>query len=184
MPEIMLDLETMSSRKDAALCSIGAVLFDPCGDGVLDRFYTVVNLESSVKAGLTMSASTVMWWMQQCQEARDAICADPSLDIRTALVNYSNWLNKPEVRGFKGMWGLGSDFDNVVLRNAYDMLGMQAPWTYKQNQCFRTFRSLFGEGVEKPADIGVAHHALGDAEWQAVYMQKIVREKNLQHLFL
>jgi len=37
---------------------------------ITDSFYKIVNLKSSVNAGLTMTTETVLWWMQQSDEAR------------------------------------------------------------------------------------------------------------------
>ena len=60
MKDIMLDLEVMGNGSSAAICAIGAVEFD-LESGELGReFYTIVNLESSVKAGGVIDASTVL----------------------------------------------------------------------------------------------------------------------------
>mgnify|MGYP006408929027 CR=1 FL=1 len=68
---IMIDLETMGTRPDAPIISIGAVAFD--ANGPLDSFYAGVNLGSSVNSGAKIDASTVLWWMQQSDEARAAL---------------------------------------------------------------------------------------------------------------
>ena len=77
--EIMLDLETMGLGPDAAIVAIGAVAFDtstlaidPC------KFFVAVDLESSVRSGGVMDASTVMWWMQQDEVARRILLKDTS----------------------------------------------------------------------------------------------------------
>ena len=43
---VMIDLETMSQQPDAAICAIGAVLFDPCapGEGLGAEFSVNVDL--------------------------------------------------------------------------------------------------------------------------------------------
>lgn len=47
---IMLDLETMGNGPDAAIIAVGACKFDTIG--VLDTYYCVVDLTSSLNAGL------------------------------------------------------------------------------------------------------------------------------------
>jgi exodeoxyribonuclease VIII len=51
MQDIMLDLETMATTRDAAIVAIGAVEFDAASGLIGDRFYVPVDLVSSVSAG-------------------------------------------------------------------------------------------------------------------------------------
>ena len=67
---IMLDLETMGTGPNAAITAIGAVKFDPDKGEIVETFYFKVNLESSVKQGGVIDASTVIWWLGQNEEAR------------------------------------------------------------------------------------------------------------------
>lgn len=76
-PEVMLDLETMGNGPDAAIVAIGAVAFS------LERaeispsvFYRLVTLESAVRQGGSIEPSTVIWWLQQSDEAREEITRD------------------------------------------------------------------------------------------------------------
>jgi hypothetical protein len=69
----MIDLETMGNKPNAPIVSIGAVFFDP-STGELGGFYRVVSLKSSVDGGAIPDPETIMWWMQQSEEARMAIC--------------------------------------------------------------------------------------------------------------
>ena len=45
----MVDLETMSTRSNAAICSIGAVKFE--GKEILDTFYCTVDIKSCKDCG-------------------------------------------------------------------------------------------------------------------------------------
>jgi len=64
---IMVDLETMSTRSHAAICSIGAVKFE--GKEILDTFYCTVDIKSCKDAGMHISKDTVKWWSEQNKEA-------------------------------------------------------------------------------------------------------------------
>lgn len=159
---VMLDLETMGNRPDAAITAIGAVIFD--NSGVKDRFYEVINLTSSVEAGGTMDTSTVLWWMKQNEAARKEF-EKPGMIINQALLKFSEFVPPDMV-----LWGNGSDFDNVILKSAHDRLGLRTPWKFWNNRCYRTMKNTFN--ISYPP-INGAHNALIDAEYQAKHLVHI-----------
>ena len=71
------------------------------------------------------------------------------------------------------IWGNGAAFDNVILRTAYERLGLKAPWNFWDDRCFRTVKALHPE-VEYVKS-GAAHNALDDAKNQALYLMKVLR---------
>lgn len=161
---VMVDLETMGTSNNAAIIAIGAVKFNK--EKITDRFYKVVSLRSSVEAGLSIEADTVMWWMEQSDEARRALLK-PSRPLRAVLIEFATWLGENPV-----VWGNGSDFDNTILSNAYKRCELIAPWQYYNNRCFRTMRAMFPHiAFERP---GTYHNALDDAENQAKHLIKIL----------
>ncbi len=168
---VMLDLETMGLGTDAAIISIGAVRMD-LEKGILGGvFYRSVNLKSVVRGGGKLEAETVMWWLQQSEEARKALTGDDSVLIEVALKEFADWMREHPV---EGLWGNGAAFDNVVLEGAYLRLSRTPPWTYKMNRCYRTMRAMFPE-VEAEAFTGVAHNALDDAKHQAQHLCRICK---------
>ena len=143
MRNIMVDLETMSTEPNAAIISIGAVKFGATGLG--QTFYRVVEFESSVNNGLSVNPSTVMWWMKQSDEARAQFNTDDATHIIRALYDFSRFVGDEVAQKEVKIWGNGSDFDNVILANAYRTLKMNAPWRYYNNRCYRTVKSLFSD---------------------------------------
>lgn len=177
MNDIMVDLETMSSRSDAAILSIGAVLFDPREKWVdwPDRptFTETASLRSSFGVGLHIDPDTVMWWMLQPEEARRAITGPDLLPLSQILHEFSVWVHKHRDRkqDTAAVWGNGSDFDNVILRSAYDAVQQKAPWSHRGNRCYRTMRALFPDVPGYPKeDADKKHVALGDAILQARHL--------------
>lgn len=174
MIEIMLDLETMGNNPRAAIIAIGAVSFDISEQRVKGEFYAPVALQSSVDAGLVMDPSTVLWWMQQSDEARAEFKGvDTSLDA--ALLAFGTWV--ADARSFYNqndipMWGNGAAFDNVILRSAYNACQMTPPWKYRDDRCYRTVRALHPD-VEF-GDHGTAHNAKDDAMAQALHLMKML----------
>lgn len=163
--QVMIDLETMSLSKNAAIISIGAVRFNGDNGTLGDTFYRVVNLKSSQRAGGEIEATTVMWWMQQSDAARLALAGDDGILIEPALKEFNEWIRKESTIG---IWGNGADFDNVVLENTYHRLSWTPPWTYKMNRCYRTVAAL--NPYLPRTQEGTYHHALDDAISQAKHL--------------
>lgn len=179
MINIMLDLETMGADPNSAIVAIGAVAFEFDKKDPLDQFYKKVTLASSVNNGGIMNPSTVLWWMNQSQSAREEIVSAET-DINYALKCFTIWVD-----GLRGaspqnklqIWGNGSDFDNVILHSAYRHANMPAPWQFWENRCYRTMSAMHTNTrlVRK----GTHHNALDDARSQAEHLMRIMRENFL-----
>lgn len=178
---IVLDLETMGTKQDAAIIEIGMVIFNHTGlDGtanVLEQWSGAIRLESSMKYGGTADAGTIEWWMHTDQtEARDNWLASPRHGIHVALkavaariLNYSAINPRPLI------WGNGVNFDNAILKSAYERLDVTVPWSYRQDADFRTLKLLYKDVVPEPAFVGTPHVALDDARHEAVWLSMILR---------
>ena len=164
---VMLDLETMGNGANSAIIAIGAVAFDDMG--INSRFYEQVSLASCVGIGLECDASTIMWWMQQSDEARSAFRGnDKAGHIRGVLAQFAKWF--VDVGGAE-VWGNGAAFDNAILSNAYRKSGTVQPWKFWNDKCYRTIKGLYPDvSLER---VGTHHNALDDAESQAKHLCKI-----------
>lgn len=160
----MLDLETLGTAPNSVIIAIGAVKFDL--DGVKDQFYQVVDPASCVDIGLQIDASTVMWWMQQNTAARKAF-TEKGVHIEVALSQFASWVDENDL-----VWGNGSDFDNVLLAEAYKKAKIEQPWKYFNNRCYRTMKNQFPQiKLERK---GTHHNAVDDAISQAEHLIKIL----------
>lgn len=172
---VMIDLETMSQQPDAAICAIGAVLFDPAapGDGLrAEPFYRSGLLADAVRQGGHMQVDTVLWWMQQDDAARAEICAETG-SLLVALSDLGYWMC---TRGVTDVWGNGADFDLTILAGTYRRASIKLPWTHKQQRCLRERRHGHRE-LKVPGDDRPQHHALHDAIWGARMAVAILREE-------
>ena len=169
----MIDLETMGTGANAPIMSIGAVRFDINGVDTLSPFYANVDLKSAVDGGGVMDPSTVLWWLDQDKEAIKALKGN-ELHINQALLNLLNWMGGASKIRDNFVWGNGSDFDNVILRSAYDRMPLTVPWRYTNNRCYRTIKNEFGADIQF-VRVGTAHNALDDAISQAEHLIKIYR---------
>jgi exodeoxyribonuclease VIII len=167
MSEVMVDLETLGNGSNAVIISIGACAFDPASGRIESEFYTNVDPQSCVDAGLKMDVSTVMWWMKQSDEARAAFLR-PNVPLPLALDMFKGWYPQGAA-----LWGNGATFDNVILSNAYTLVGVNRPWHYTKDRCYRTLKALRPD--IKQDKVGVAHNALDDAKYQALHASKLLR---------
>jgi exodeoxyribonuclease VIII len=156
--ELMHDIETLSSKRNAVILSIGAVIIDINLARIVDEFYKTVAVNSQPNRHIDVS--TVRWWFTQDKEVRaDTFSGDVSLT--NVLQAYANWISKHKIGG---VWSNGADFDNVILRDAFEEVGIACPWHFRQSRCFRTLCSFIPR-MEVPLS-GKAHNALTDAQRQ------------------
>lgn len=179
---VMLDLETWSVEPTAAIISIGAVKFNPRAMTLGEKFHVAVSPKSSMAFELHVSAATLEWWMHpDHRTALDQWRSKQQVDLVTALEGFATWFGPTSLP----LWGNGATFDNVILRNAYKVIGLKAPWEYQHDRCFRTIKSITPDvAYPHPDELkdvcqGLQHDALYDACAQAMVLQRIANRRNL-----
>lgn len=170
----MIDIETFGTNNEAVILSIGAVKFDPNFrvnyplDEEFDNFHVGVTPESCEALGLKTDMKTVMWWMDKDRdEARKRLFAMERVDLASTLDGFLQWYGPKSLP----TWGNGASFDNVIMRSAFKACGMNAPWQFWDDRCYRTLKNLMN--VKRPYN-DEAHSALADAQQQARHLQLIV----------
>lgn len=167
---IMLDIETMDSASTAAIVSIGAVQFDMETAETGKQFYANIDLQSCIDAGLTVSASTIMWWMSKDKEAQNSLIDNP-ISLFTALNSFNEWLY--EINGENcEIWANSPSFDCVILKNAFNAIKVQPEWRYYNERCVRTL-TAFNPGIRKQIINDLPHDALNDCLYQIKYCSAI-----------
>lgn len=174
----MIDIETLGTGNRAALLSLGAVKFDPLApEAEWDCFHVGVEPASCTQHGMSIDADTVMWWLHPHRaEARDAVMALTRVDLASALEGFASWYGGESLP----TWGNGATFDNVIVRNAYTAVGLDCPWPYWQDRCYRTLKQQApGLKLERR---GLHHSALDDALTQAKHLRAVAAHLGLQSL--
>jgi DNA polymerase III epsilon subunit-like protein len=174
MMDVMLDLETMGTSAQAAIVAVGAVEFDIAAQKIGESFYAVVDLESSVKSGGVIDTSTVLWWLQQSDEARSAF-AGKGEHIATVLMRFAVWMASRASRDEVRVWGHGAAFDNVILASAYSRNQTMQPWQFWNDRCYRTIKAQHPQ--IKMQRTGTYHNAVDDAANQARHLIAILNPK-------
>lgn len=176
---IQLDLETMSTRHDAAVLAIGAVVFDPHGSDTEEslradptrHFYCTISLLSNEQAKRHISAATIVWWLQQGKAAQDALMSGHQENLKNGCFKFRKWLSDLPVMP-KRIWAKSPDFDCTILSNAHATV--EEPWLFKfwETRCVRTLVETAYPDIDPPTiGVGTAHNALDDAIRQSLMVQ-------------
>lgn len=175
--DVMVDIETLSTDPHAIVLSAAGVLFNLDDEDTWKTvgdearcFHVQFPVKPQEKLDRHKSDGTVNWWMRQSAEARDRVMA--ALDIED-----DGTLLKARFKEFarfssqaNHIWGNGCNFDNVILRNLGDDVGININPFYT-DQDLRTLARLANTGkLGQPSDM-VAHDALDDAKYQVLCAQ-------------
>jgi hypothetical protein len=175
----MLDLETLSTKPNAVILSLGAVKFDPFSERIdVDEGLDLrVDVDEQSALGRDIQEETVAWWEKQPPEVQDA-AFNP--DGRIKLAGFIKTLNKFLV-GADNIWCQGPAFDIVILEDLYRQLGIPTPWQFWQISDSRTLFKTHGDPRDKNRK--GAHNALMDCVYQAVGVQQVYQKQNVQPRF-
>lgn len=183
--EVMVDLETLAVATNAAVVSIGAVRFnleeedteESIRTGKDRIFYVVVNVADAMKFG-SVDPSTLKWWLNQGEEARQIFSyKQPTERLRTMLVYFNEFVKIDEFKA-RNVWGNGSGFDCAILENTYKAQELEMTWRFTQQRDMRTIKEIakrIEPNVSHDIEIGTRHNALDDSIKQVLLVQRYYR---------
>lgn len=179
--DVMLDLETMGVGNNPAIIQVAAVAFNSETGEEYAKFDRKIDLQSSMDAGLTISAGTIKFWMTHKsvnQEARDIVMEQTGdhgkqgNTLEEALKSFKIWYKSLPTLTNKKLgctWGNGSASDNVWVRSAYEAVGVKPPFIFRDDMCLRTLRTLAkrkGYNSDNLHFEGNMHDGLDDCRYQ------------------
>lgn len=168
MKHVMIDLETLGTSADSVFLSVAALQFDLKGN-VGNEFSMNVELDSAMRMGRKIQASTLQWWLEQRPEILKLMFKSPQ-DITTVLGELE-WFIRTNALEYP--WGNSASFDLGMLSNAYTSIGAPLPWKHYNERCYRTAWALTSKGLthaEKPKD---AHNPLTDCHYQVSELARL-----------
>lgn len=170
--DVMLDLETLSTRPDSVILTLGAVKFNPWGDDVdaESGLYLRVDVDEQLALHRHVQEETIAWWGKQDAEVFEEAMGEKN---RVSLDKMTADLNRFLV-GVESIWCQGPAFDIVILENLYRQLVKPTPWQFWQIRDSRTLFSVHGDPRDKKRQ--AAHNALMDCYYQAIGVQEIYRK--------
>lgn len=172
MAHLMLDFETLGTAFNTAVVSLGGCVFNK--EGIHTKRLWTFELDSQIKAGRSITGSTLCWWMKQSDSARSVFndkakkftLAEFVTDFESFIDDSLKQLN--EGRDELKPWGNGANFDPVIIEDIIrNVKGRDdIPWKFWNVWCFRTFDNLTKcKSLHKR--VGVHHNAMDDAVYQA-----------------
>jgi len=170
--EIMLDLETLSTKNNASILTIGAIRFDRNSFKVKDQFYKRITKESNEHFNRDFNQDTINWWTKQSDQAQKEIFENKDrINLSTALQELSIFC-----RGAKAIWANGVAFDIPILESAYEACNLDVPWKFWIVRDTRTIYDLGNinlNSFKRQNELDTDHHnALADCYFQAKSVQK------------
>lgn len=174
---VMVDLETLSTRSDATILTLGAIKFNleiPMVPPVVNvshrpdvsspddtiAFYRRVDIESCDAIGLHRDPSTEQWWSRQSESARTEAFGEGRETIQRVLEDFCVWLGND----VEYVWSQGTDFDISILKEVYRRCGVSVPWKFWNVRDSRTVMDM--AGVTSRDLPPTQHHAVMDCHRQ------------------
>lgn len=162
----MVDLETMAVTPRAVVLTLGAVHFNPYGNGYSDKLYLRFDLDDQDALKRDIDPNTLDWWSRQDPKVMEEAF---SPDNRVPLVEAMDQFHK-FAWGCDAFWAHGSLFDIAILEDLYRQIEKPVPWQYWQ---IRDTRTIFDLGWDPDMPQASKHDALQDAIRQSVGVQNI-----------
>jgi hypothetical protein len=180
MSHVMLDLETLGKAPGCVILQIGACAFDE--ERIHSPFTVHIDPQSCEAAGLTLDASTVMWWLGKSEAARRSLLDARLVPLDEALTLFATWFI---AQGMSSrLWSKGPSFDAAILSAAYRIVRRAQPWDFRNERCVRTLLEYATPEIRAFAAAAepnrLRHDALSDALEQARIVQGTM--KHLRHV--
>jgi hypothetical protein len=165
----MLDIETLGVEPGCVVLSIGAVAFTSTTLG--NTFHAHISVEDSVNHGLVIEPRTVMWWMEQSDEARKAITVE-GVPLLQALDDFRQAFDWKDTK----VWCNGASFDFPIVKALFSAVGQKLPWAYYNEMDFRTVKNFFSKKQYDGLKVipNIKHDGLEDAKAQAATLQNML----------
>lgn len=186
-----MDLESMGVGNNPALLQIAAVQFDINTGEIGNTFDMKIDLQSSMDAGLDISAGTIKFWMTNRsvnQETRNIVMSETGdhskggNTLPSVCAQFARWLKENRIQYIHGN---GAASDNVWLRSAFKASCIDCPEiSFRNDMCYRTLKTLakrtgWNEGVDF---VGNEHDGLDDAKYQVKALVSILKHLNISDI--
>lgn len=171
-----IDLETIDTRPQSTVLSLGAVKFDP--HSAIDphsEMYFKINIDEQDRLGRTASDATIEWWSKQDPKImEEAFDQTDAISVEEALAQISKF-----AVGVDTFWGQGYGFDYTILEDMYRSVGKPIPWNFWQIRDSRTLFGICNEDPRKKIQNDL-HNALADAYYQSKAIQIAYNELDIK----
>lgn len=166
--DLMIDLETLGTKPQSPIISIGAVFFDIERGMLGNTFYMALKIKDQLEKGRKIDADTLQWWFEQSDAAKK-VFHEKAQPTATVLNTFTQWVKTNKGTSKVYPWGNGSTFDISLMEDIFNQYEIGCPWGFNTIMDLRTFRRFIAKGAPV-YNGGTAHNALDDAIAQANYV--------------
>ena len=174
----MIDIETLGVDPTSCILSIAAVYFDPATGSTGNTFHEYIDLQSCLDSGMTINASTFIFWMNQNDEARAQFNQCKKIHIAEALGLLFVFLENDQ----NIIWANSPSFDCVILKSAYKKLNLNLRWYHYNERDLRTLNNLFPLVEMEEWKLNKTkqgnHNALNDCYYQ-IQLLSVIYNRNI-----
>ena len=162
-PELMVDIETLSTKPNAAILSIAAIQFDS-KTGLFNPTPFYLELDhTTFDDRFDRDPKTITWWEKQSQPMPEG-----TTDAQTALRAFADYLIETRP---SAIWANSPSFDLVILRTAFDAYGLAWPVPFWNERDVRTLKALCSNPKFAPT-----HDAIADCKLQIHVVCNSIRQ--------
>lgn len=179
---IMVDIETLSTKYNAAILCIAAIKFDK-DVGISefnnltekDYFFACIDPKSYKNTNFDIETNTLKWWKKQDQKIQDKVFSGKN-SLKKILKLFNQWVKENDEKNEPKFWAHGCSFDFPILNNAFNTFDIAPPWKYWNLRDTRTLYDVF--------DINLSqfsvnkHHPLYDCYAQIKALEKAFEKMN------
>lgn len=171
---IVLDLETLGTKRNAPILSIGMVVI--CDLQIKAKYYTVLDVyEQKQLFGRTDDEDTLQWWRDKLETPEGQLAWNAATtNLEGVQDGLRGVCNVFATYADAKVWGNSNTFDNEVLRSLLEAANMPT-WYFRNDRDFRTLREQFKEKVPEPEFQGIRHVSVDDALHEATWLIQILK---------
>lgn len=172
---LMLDIESLDLGANAVVTQIAMLGYDLEQDEMLkDEFVEYLPAQPQIDSlKRSVSFATILWWMQQSDEARARFennRGDDMFDVQYIMKSLVTFFNRITSNGTIPyvVAAKGPQFDVVAIESLLTQLDLEVPWTYNRVEDLRTMlrqSKIDPRSVPKPEGF-IEHVGYWDARWQ------------------
>jgi hypothetical protein len=149
----MLDIETFSTQPNALVVSVGVVnLWND------ESFFARLDLTGQQNRHI--DPNTVLWWMQQSEEAQAHLHEKPHISLTEQLYEFVDFLGYKPI-----MWAKPVSFDCVIMETLLTENNIKIPWFHRDKRCVHSIRSQHDNWQKDDVPM-TAHHPVEDCRSQ------------------
>lgn len=174
---LMIDLETLGTKSNSVICSIGAVEFNLDTYEIGKIFYEKIDIDSSLDNGMVVDGGSIKFWLTQNDDARNELLTNTK-NIKEVLYLFRKYIETLGVNELK-VWGNGTRFDLGLIHDAYRLTKSGIiPWSIKNERDVRTYMMDHLEIKQNLVFEGTKHNPIDDCLHQIKYLHQCFKVKN------